>query len=165
MEARAIFGIAVLMSLVSSVVVATLYVWPWLQRMERDRGLAALVTPHAFLRFVGLSFLVTGVVSPSLPAGFAVPAAFGDMAAGILAIIAIIALAQRAALARAAVWVFNVWGAFDLLFAGYRGLHVQLAPGSLGAGFFIVTVLVPPLLVTHGLIFRLLVRPAVRSAV
>jgi hypothetical protein len=36
---------------------------------------------------------------------------------------------------------------------------VGIAPGSLGAAFFIPTVVVPPLLVTHGLIFWLLLRP------
>ena len=48
-----------------------------------------------FFRFIGLSFLVPGVVSPSLPAGFAIPAAYGDFIAGILAIVATIALVNR----------------------------------------------------------------------
>ena len=159
MDVRAIFGIDVLMSSVSSVGAATLYVWPQLRRIETERALAVLVAPHLFLRFIGLSFLVPGVVSPSLPAAFAVPAAYGDLVAGILAIFAVAALARRSATARAAVWLFNVWGAADLVFAGYQGRHVQLHPGALGAAFFIVTALVPPLLVTHGLIFGLLARP------
>jgi hypothetical protein len=164
MDVRAIFGIDVLMSSVSSVVAAMIYVWPQLRRMETERALAVLVTPHLFLRFIGLSFLVPGVVSPLLPTTFAVPAAYGDLIAGILAIVAAIALARRAAAARVAVWLFNVWGAADLMYAGYQGRQVQLAPGGLGAAFFIVTVLVPPLLVTHGLIFGLLVRPkAIRA--
>jgi len=53
-----------------------------------------------------------------------------------------------------------VWGAMDLLFAFYQGLlGVQLDPRMLGAAFFIPTVIVPPLLITHGMIFWLLVRP------
>jgi len=51
-----------------------------------------------------------------------------------------------------------VWGAADLLFAMFRGVRVDLDPGRLGAGFYIVTALVPPLLVTHALVFGLLVR-------
>jgi hypothetical protein len=35
---------------------------------------------------------------------------------------------------------------------------VAIDPGSLGAAFFIPTVVVPPLLVLHGLMFRLLLR-------
>jgi len=41
-----------------------------------------------FLRFIGLSFLVPGVVSNSLPRAWAMPAGYGDFVAGILAIIA-----------------------------------------------------------------------------
>jgi hypothetical protein len=110
-----------------------------------------------FLRFIGLSFLVPGVVDSSLPAAFAVPAAYGDFVAGVLAIIATVGLARRATWAVAAVWLFNTWGAADLLFAFYQGAMLRLDPGALGAAFFIVTAVVPPLLVTHALAFRVLI--------
>lgn len=108
-----------------------------------EPGLAFLVSPHMFLRFIGLSFLVPGVVSPSLKDGFAVPAAYGDLVAGILAILAAVALVKRASPAIAAVWLFNIWGAADLIFAFYEGVHLQIEPGALGASFFIVTAVVP----------------------
>jgi hypothetical protein len=98
-----------------------------------------------------------------LPAGFAVPTAIGDLIAGILAIIATMALVNRASWANMSVWLFNLWGAADFLFAFYQGPHVGLQPGQLGAAFFVVTAVVPPLLVTHGLIFRLLIRPLEHS--
>ncbi len=63
-----------------------------------------------------------------------------------------------AAWALAAVWIFNIWGAADLLFAFYKGQRVNLEPRSLGAGFYIVTAVVPPLLVSHALIFMLLLQ-------
>ena len=159
MNVFALFGISTLMSLVSSGVIAQLYAWPWLRTMNRDQALLVLVAPHMFLRFIGLSFLVPGVVSPSLPAAFAVPAAYGDFVAGIFAVTATLALSQRASWAMALVWLFNSWGAADLLFAIVQGLRLQIDPGALGATFFIPTAVVPPLLVTHALIFRLLVRP------
>lgn len=159
MNIRAIFGISVLMSFVSSSVAAKLYVWPRLRIMERNRALARLAAPHMFLRFIGLSFLVPGVVSPSLPAGLAIPAGYGDFVAGILAIVATVALVKRVCWAAAAVWLFNLWGAADLVFAFYQGGHLRVEPGAFGASFFIVTAVAPALLVTHILIFRLLVRP------
>ena len=127
--------------------------------MNRDQALLVLVAPHMFLRFIGLSFLVPGVVSSSLPAAFAVPAAYGDFVAGILAIAATVALSRRKSWAAALVWLFNIWGAADFIFAIFQGLRVRIDPGALGAAFFILTAVVPPLLVTHALIFRLLVRP------
>ena len=160
MDARALFGLSILGSLVSCTVISALYVWPWLQSVERDRALTLLTAPHMFLRFIGLSFLVTGVVSPSLPSQFAVPAAYGDFAAGVLAIIATAALARRARWATASVWAFNLWGAADLLNAFYQGARVQIQPGSLGAGFLLITAIVPLLLTSHFLIFRLLVKRA-----
>jgi hypothetical protein len=158
MKAFALFGISTLMSLVSSGVIAQLYAWPWLRTMNRDRALLLLVAPHMFLRFIGLSFLVPGVVSPSLPAAFAAPAAYGDFVAGILAITATVALSRRTSWASALVWLFNIWGAADFVFVIVQGIRVQIDPGALGATFFIATAIVPPLLVTHALVFRLLVR-------
>jgi hypothetical protein len=109
---------------------------------------------------IGLSFLVPGVVSLSLPPAFAMPAAYGYLAAGILAMIAASPLWIRTSWAISIVWVFNVWRAFDLLYAVYQGqIGVSIGPGALGAAFFIPTLVVPPLLVTHGLISWLLLLP------
>lgn len=158
MNPRAAFGLSVLMSLLSSIVVAALFVWPSLRIIDARQALIWLVAPHMFLRFIGLSFLVPGVVSASLPKAWAIPAGYGDFVAGILAIVATVALAHAAAWANAAVWIFNVWGAADLLFAFYKGARVRLESGSLGAAFYIPTAIVPPLLVSHALIFGLLLR-------
>jgi hypothetical protein len=113
-----------------------------------------------FLRFIGLSFLVPGVVSASLPKSWAAPAAYGDLVAGILAIIAAGAVAYNLSWATEAVWIFNIWGAADLLYGFYKGLRANLAldPGSLGAGYYLVTTIVPPLLVSHALVFVVLLR-------
>ena len=157
---RLVFGIDVLMSFVSAIVVAVLFVAPRLRILERERALMLLVLPHLFFRFIGLGFLVPGVTSATLPTAFAVPAAFGDLAAGMLAIIALLALARRASWALPAVWVFNVWGAADLLFAYLQGGRLDVPPGAFGATFFIPTAIAPPMLVTHLLVFRVLARRA-----
>jgi hypothetical protein len=76
-----------------------------------------------------------------------------------LALIAIWMLVTRAPAAIAAVWVFNVWGTADLLHAFYQGqIGIGIGPGTLGAAFYIPTVVVPPLLIIHGMIFWLLLR-------
>jgi hypothetical protein len=159
MNIAALFGLSVLMSFLAYGIVTKLYVLPRLRVMPREDALTALVVPHTF-RFVGLSFLVPGVVSPSLPAEFAAPAAYGDLVAAILAVIATLALRARVPWAIAIVWVFNVWGTLDLLNAIYNGqIGVQIDVRSLGAAFYIPTVIVPALLILHGLIFWILLRP------
>ena len=158
MNSGTLFGLSILMNFVASGIVTKLYIWPWLRVMTREEALLPLMVPHMF-RFLGLSFLVPGVVSASLSPDFARPAAYGDLVAALLAVVAVLALSARASWALAIVWVFNLWGTIDLLYAIYQGeIGVRIGPGSLGAAFFIPTVLVPPLLVTHALIFRLLLR-------
>ena len=158
MSIGALFGLSVAMSFIAWGIIAWLFVWPRLKVMSRDDALLPLVVPHTF-RFVGLSFLVPGVVSPSLPPAFAAPATHGDLGAAILAIAAVFSLRYRTLWAIPLVWLFNLWGTIDLLNAIYQGqIGVGIGPGSLGAAFFIPTVIVPALLITHGLIFRLLLQ-------
>jgi hypothetical protein len=130
MNIQALFGLSVFMSFVAFGLVTHIYIWHRLRILERDDALIPLVVPHTS-RFIGLTFLVPGVVSLSLPSAIAAPAAYGDLVAAILAGAAIIALSRRASFAISLVWLFNVWGATDLLFAYYQGLFgVQLNPGA-----------------------------------
>ena len=155
MSQMAVDGTSIAFSFVAWGLVAAWYIWPALRRHPRADALRPLLLLHGF-RFIGLAFLVPGVVSPDLPAAFASPAAYGDLMAAVLALLALAALPSRLGLALA--WAFNLWGAADLLYAFYQGNHVGLEPGKLGAAYFIVTILVPLLLITHGLVFWLLLR-------
>lgn len=158
MNSLPLFGLSVAMSFVAFGIVTQIYIWPRLRTARREQALIALTVPHTF-RFIGLSFLIPGVVSPSLPSAFAFPAAYGDLLAAILAILTIGSICARASFATPIAWWFNLWGTADLLMAFYQGLFgVGINPGSLGAAYFIPTVVVPPLLVTHGLMFWLLLR-------
>jgi hypothetical protein len=95
-----------------------------------------------------------------LPDAFARPAAYGDLVRSLLALLAIATLKSR--LGTIVVWVFNIVGTIDLLNAFYQGNRLGLgtAPRLQGAAYFIPTVLVPLLLVTHALVFRLLATDA-----
>jgi hypothetical protein len=154
MSQLALYGIAIGFSFVAWGLVTAHYIWPELRRRPRTDALRPLLLLHCF-RFVGLTFLVPGVVSPSLSAEFAVPAAYGDLIAAILALLAL-AAGLQSWLGLALAWLFNLWGTADLLDAFYQGNQVGLEPGQLGAAYFIVIVLVPLLFITHGLVFRLL---------
>ena len=157
MDSRALFGLSVLMSLLAFGLVTKLYILPRLRMLNQKDALVPLMVPHAF-RFIGLSFLVPGVVSPSLPSAFAAPAAYGDLVAAVLALAATLGVTSGTSGAIVLVWLFNVWSAADLLYAFYVGSLVLVDPGAFGATFFIPTFVVPPLLITHGLIFWLLLR-------
>ena len=136
-------------------VVASRYIWPKLRLRPRAEALRPLLILHSF-RFIGLAFLVPGVVSLDLPSAFAHPAAYGDIAAATLALLCLATLQSRAGVVIA--WIFNLWGSFDLLSAFYYAAEAGLVPGELGATYFIPTVLVPLMLITHALAFRILLR-------
>jgi hypothetical protein len=131
------------------------YVWPRIRSLPLE-GVRPILHIHLF-RYMGLAFFVPGVVGPNLPAAFAAPAALGDLVATALAWVALLAGASR--YARVAIWVFSLWGSADLLFAYYQGaIGVGIEPASLGAAWFIPTVVAPLLLWTHVLVFAVLVR-------
>ncbi len=155
MPPRALFGISVVLSFVAWGIVVGRYLWPSLRSQPRANALQPLLLLHAF-RFIGLAVLVPGVVSPDLPAAFARPAAYGDLATAILALLALTALRTR--LGIILVWAFNILGSADLLHAFYQGNRIGLVPGLQGAAYFIPTLFVPLLLITHGLVFRLLLK-------
>jgi len=156
MSQLALYGIGIVFGFIAWGIVTAQYIWPELVRRSRADALRPLLTMHCF-RFIGLAFLVPGVVSPELSADFARAAGYGDLIAAILAMLAL-AAGLNTRLGILLVWVFNLWGTADLLYAFYQGNHVGLTPGQLGAAYFIVTALVPLLLITHGLVFRLLLR-------
>ena len=121
-----------------------------------------LLILHSF-RFIGLAFLVPGVVAPDLPPAFAHSAAYGDIIAAVLALLALISLPSASGVVIA--WIFSLWGTADLFNAFYQANHAGLMAGQLGATYFIPTFIVPLLLITHGLGLRILLQPQNVSAV
>lgn len=154
MSSQQIFGLQVLLSFLVYGLVARWYVTPRLAALPRDAALQPLLVLHA-TRHVGMVFLVPTVVGAALPASFAVPAAYGDLLAGLLALAAIVALRARSRIALPLTWSFSVIGLLDLAHAFYQGLTNDV---QLGAAYFIPTFVVPALMITHVMIFRMLVR-------
>ena len=89
------------------------YVLPWLRSMDRVAAQRAIATLHSF-RFFGLVFILPGVVSPDLPASFAVFAAYWDFATGVLAMLALLTVRIRP-LFWLFVVAFNLVGAADII--------------------------------------------------
>jgi hypothetical protein len=157
MPSPVLFGISAAFGLAAWGAVAWHYIWPELRVRPSPENLKPILLLHGF-RFLGLAFVLPGVVSPKLPAAFAQPVAFGDFITAILALLALVTLGTRTG--AALTWVFNIFGTADLLFAFYLGSRISLpdTPGLLGAGYFILAAYVPLLLITHGLAFRILLQ-------
>jgi len=96
---------------------AKYYFWPALACGLGRVAFRPILLLHA-TRFVGLGFLVPGVVLPDLLMAFAHPAAYGDLIAALLALAALGTLETSVGLP---LWVFSLEGTADLLFAFYQG--------------------------------------------
>lgn len=149
------FFMSIALSLVAWGVVTSRYIWPELRGRSPLDAIKSILVLHSF-RFIGLAFLVPGVVSPDLPSAFAHGAAYGDVIAAALALLTLLLLPSAAGVAFA--WIFNVWGLADLLNAFYQAGHAGLLAGQLGAAYFLPTAIVPLLMITHMLGFRMLFR-------
>ncbi|SRR5579862_1870293 len=162
MSSPILFGISVAFGLAAWGAVAWTYIWPALRERPYPEKLKPILLLNAF-RFLGLAFVVRGVVSPELPATFAQPVAYGDLLTAMLALLALATLGTRSG--TVLTWVFNTFGMADLLFAFYLGSRISLPnnPGWLGAGYFILAAYVPLLLIVHGLAFRILLRANVTA--
>lgn len=152
-----IFGISVLGSLTVWGIICAYYVWPKLRGKPAVTATRPIFALHMF-RFVGLSFLLVGVVSPALPVEFARQAAFGDLGAALLALISFAAAGLR--WGRIPAWIFAIWGTLDLMNAFAAGPRYGLRPGELGAAYYVIVLVVPLLLVTHVMLFALLRKPS-----
>jgi hypothetical protein len=102
-------------------------------------------------------FLAPGATYPGIPTKFAYPAAFGDLLAAVLAMLAIPAVASNSRIGPILVWIFNIEGTLDLFVAIVLATVYGAAP-YMGPAYWIPAVWVPALLVTHYITFLTLRR-------
>src|SRR5207245_10031873 len=107
MPSPVLFGISVAFGLIVWGAVAWHYLWPALKERPSPENLKPILLLHG-VRFLGLAFVVPGVVSPALPAAFAEPVAYGDF---IMAILALLVLATlRTITGTALAWFLHIFG-------------------------------------------------------
>jgi hypothetical protein len=137
--------------------VAVWYAWPALTRLPLKSALTILLFAHV-PRYVGMTLLVPGMVDPKLPSAFLSGAAYGDLLEAGLALACIFSLRSTWRVAVPLVWVTNMWGFVDLL-NGVRGLlQVTLPTFNIATFWYIYTFYAPVVLISHLLIFLVLVK-------
>jgi hypothetical protein len=152
-----IFWTQLLLSCVVCAIVVAWYVWPYLTKRSRNSALVTLLFVHV-PRYVGMTLLVTGMIDPKLPREFLSSAAYGDLLEAALALASIFALRSNWRVAVPLVWVTNTWGFVDLL-NGLRGvLHLNVPSFNLGTIWYIYTFYAPLVVVSHLMIFWILIK-------
>ncbi len=159
MPAQIIFLLHLILGYVAWLLWIRVYGVPKLRTMDRVAAQRAIATLHSF-RFFGLVFLLPGIVGPNLPARFAVFAAYGDFATGILAMLALMTVRIRP-LFWSFVVAFNLVGTTDILVDYYHGIQAGLPAlaGQLGGAYAITILYVPLLMITHAVALYWLMRP------
>ncbi|MGH9643930.1 MAG: hypothetical protein ACRD3Q_16100, partial [Terriglobales bacterium] len=112
MPAQVYFFVSIAFGFIVWGIVTDRYIWPELRLRQKAEALQPLLILHSF-RFIGLAFLVPGVVSPDLPAAFARSAGYGDIIAATLALLSLLLLPRGAGVILS--WIFSLWGTTDLL--------------------------------------------------
>ena len=160
MSPETIFRIQLVLGYVAWLLCFGAYVLPRLASIDRVEAHRAIATLHSF-RFFGLVLILPGVVGADLPAGFATSAAYGDFAAGVLAMLALLTVRIRP-LFWLFVVAFNLVGAVDIILDYYRATQAGLPAlaGELGAAYVVPIIYVPVLMITHVVAFWLLARAA-----
>jgi hypothetical protein len=137
-------------------IAARTYLIPKLDELEASAVVLPILLLHA-MRHLGLMFLAPGAVYYGMPREFAVPAAYGDLLAAVLALIAIAAVTWKSPVARPLVALFNIEGTLDLAIAITLATTHDAAP-FMGPAYWIPAFWVPALLVTHYIVFLLLAK-------
>ena len=137
--------------------VARWYLWPAVKDREPKIALTPLLL-YACLRVNGLMFLMPGLVSRELPRAFALPTAYGDLLAAVLALLALWPLRTGQGMALPMVWLFNVVGLLDLIYANISTFKDRVDPTYLGVSYYLAVLNVPAMVVVHVVIFVYLLR-------
>ena len=133
------------------------FLWPAL----KDRAPRTALTPlllYACFRVNGLMFLTPGLVSAQLPKAFAIPTAYGDLTTALLALIALWPVRLENTAAIPSVWLFNIAGFLDLVYANISTFKDHVDPTYLGVSYYLAAINVPAMVVVHVLIFAYLFR-------
>jgi hypothetical protein len=104
-----------------------------------------------------------GAGLPGAAAGFAVPTAYGDLTAVILALLALASLRYEADFAVPMLWLFNIVGLLDLIYANIATFKDHFDPVQLGVSYYLAVINVPAMVVVHILIFAYLLRSLPRT--
>ena len=135
---------------------AKIYILPKINEVKPKVILIPILILHSF-RHLGLMFLAKGATNPGIPLQFAYPAAVGDLLAAILAFLSIIAIVNNLRVGRILLWLFNIEGTVDLIVAITLATIYEASP-YMGAAYWIPAFWVPALLVSHYVVFIVLIR-------
>ncbi|MBK7894556.1 MAG: hypothetical protein WAS33_30920 [Candidatus Promineifilaceae bacterium] len=151
-----ILGVQSTIGLIVYALVFFWYVQPALSKLSFERAVAPMLLLHVF-RFTGLTLLVIGQVDPSVPQAALSAIAYGDLLAGMSALLAVLALRGRSALAVPLIWLFTIIGFADLVNVGRIAVNLDLFNHAVGVMWLVAIWYFPTILIAHVyIVYRLI---------
>ena len=158
MNSVAILWTQILTSVFDFGIIAVWYVRPYLTTLSLNSALTLLLFVHV-PRYVGMTLLVSGMVDPKLPRKFLSSTAYGDLLEAALALASIFALRVQLAVCRSSGvggQHVGIRGPAKRMYCGV--LQVNLPSFNLGTIWYIYTFYGPLVVVSHLMIFWILIK-------
>ncbi len=151
-------NIQILMAFAALTLIFRIYLQPWLKAQAFGAAVLPLLLLHVF-RFLGLTLLAPGQVEASVSRVSLQTMAYGDLAAGIAALLAAVAVHFRSSLSVPLVALFTLVGFGDFIVVGYTAAQAGIPEASIGTMRFLMVTFAPALLITqlyvaYRLVFR-----------
>lgn len=124
------------------------YLHPWLRERTFEAAVMPFLIFHIF-RYLGPALLVTGQVDPAVSRSALSIMAYSDLASGVCALIAVVAIVFRSRFVVPLVVVFSVVGIADLITIGPTALNAGVIVAVIGTMWFFLVTFAPVLLLSH----------------
>ncbi|MGB3407721.1 MAG: hypothetical protein WBA67_09525 [Jannaschia sp.] len=155
------------MAIAAYLLIFRIYLQSWLRAQSFEAAVTPFLVVHIF-RYLGLALLVTGQVDPAVSRDALGIMAYGDVASGISALVAVVAITFGSRFVVPLVVLFSVIGIADLITIGPTALNAGVIVSPIGTMWFFLVIFAPILLLSHIYIivrlvrhFRSAARPAV----
>jgi len=157
MSSLQIFSLQILLSLIVYFLIMKWYISPRLSNLRVSQALVFMLFIHSF-RHIGLTILIPSIVDSDIPGSFIRQYAFGEYFIAALAVICLVGLTVQIRGSAYIVWVFNIIGTILVIYAWIQFYIIDITKYKLGTFWFIPTFYMPALLVSHYVIFLMLIK-------
>lgn len=131
------------------------YVLPKTSKETKYKILAFLLLVNVF-RYLPLSLFMPGQISDNFPEYLKEIIALGDFLAGVLALIALLAIKRKHKRSIALVWLFSIISILDIVGVLTLAMKEKVYEIPLGTNYFTVSVYVPMLIVIQVTILKII---------
>ncbi len=158
MDPASAFNLQIGLGVIVAAIVAVKYVWPKLKMLPKEAALLPLLLVSS-VRYLGSTFLVANL-NFGLPAQFMSSGGYGDLIAGLIALVAALALVMRmTSFGKGVAWIYAIVGPIDFLYAVYLASSLAIY-GSLGVSWLVMIIVGPIQIMTMIMLWKTLLRKA-----